>query len=243
MNQQKSAIVTGAGGTLGSLAVAKLLERGCSVLAVDNSEAALESLASSHPESGLTTFVAEVTRREDVAAYAHRAGELFTEKVDFFFNNAGIEGHVSRLRDTDPADFTRVIDVNVNGVLHGMAEVLPIMKRGGSIVNMGSTASLAGAEGMGAYVAAKHAVLGLTRTAAIEEAGQGIRVNVVCPTAVQGPMMRSIDAQRVQHLGSAPSDDARFITPESVIDVVLFLFSEGSRAINGQSILVGKAVA
>ncbi|MBO1901419.1 SDR family oxidoreductase [Leucobacter weissii] len=231
--------MTGAGGTLGAAAVRRLLGEGCAVLAVDRSAEALDALRESCGEQELSTCIADVSVREEVRRYADSAAERFGQ-VDYFFNNAGIEGVVARVQDIRPEDFLRVLTVNALGVLNGIAAMLPRMSSGGSIVNTGSTASFAGAAGMGAYVASKHAVLGLTRTAALEARGQGVRVNAVCPTGVRGPMMESIDAQRLKVLADEPGDSARYVSPDAVVDVVIYLMSEAARAVNGQAILVGK---
>lgn len=233
----KTAIVTGAGGTIGRTVITKLISEGANIVAVDVSEEALEKLKNEVSPS-IETVPADVRIRDDVDSYVSAAIERFGS-IDYFFNNAGIEGQVARIEDVDVENFRLVQDINVLGVLHGLSAVLPHMTRGGSIVNTGSTASLAGAQGMTSYIASKHAVLGLTRTAAIEAKERGIRVNAVCPSAVKGRLMSQIDEQRARLFGESEDQATRvYASPETVADAVWFLFSSLARGVTGQALLV-----
>ena len=130
-------------------------------------------------------------------SYVEAARERFGG-IDCFFNNAGIEGLVTPLTEYPQDDFDRVLGVNVRGVWLGLKHVGAAMReqdRGGAIVNSSSVAGLGGVPGQVAYSASKHAVVGLTRTAALEFAGDEIRVNAVCPAPVETAMMRSIERQ------------------------------------------------
>lgn len=237
-----TAVVTGAGGALGGEAARQLAAAGAKVLAVDYAPEPLHALVAAITADGgvAVPYVADVRDPEAVAGYARAAAELGGGAIDLFFNNAGIEGHVARIADLDVLDFRRVFDVNVVGVLQGLKEVLPLLRAGGAVVNTGSTAALAGAAGMGSYIASKHAVLGLTRTAALEAAERGARVNAICPGPIEGRMIASLDQQRRELLGDsfAPSEDRTFATPASVAGVVLFLLSDAAALINGQAVLV-----
>src|SRR6185312_15384356 len=155
--------------------------------------------------------------------------------VDCFFNNAGIEGKVSPIVDYDEAVFDAVLGVNVKGVFLGLKHVLPEMIRqgGGAIVNTASVAGLVGTPGMPAYVASKHAVIGLTKTAAGEVARQGIRVNAVCPGPVDTRMIHSLEAQlnpadpaAVGRRYQAAQPTGRYTTAEEIANTVLFLCSD-----------------
>src|SRR5437762_12742419 len=118
-------------------------------------------------------------------------------RIDCFFNNAGIEGKVATIAEYEEAVFDQVINVNVKGVFLGLRYVLPEMIRQGSgaVVNTASVAGLVGTPGMPAYVASKHAVIGLTKTAAGEVARQGIRVDAVCPGPVDTRMVHDLEQQ------------------------------------------------
>lgn len=234
-----TAVVTGAGGDLGSAVALLLLGAGATVLAVDASSDALDALAERTSDSAgrLETHVADVRIASDVAAYAERASSIGGGGIDFLFNNAGIAGRVATIADLSGDDLSAVLDVNVTGVLHGLREVLPRMRPGGAVVNTASTAALAGSPGMGAYVASKHAVLGLTRTAALEAAARGVRVNAICPGPIEGRMMGSIDAQRGDVLHVDVHAGRTYSTPEDVAQVVLFLLGGSAALLTGQAIL------
>ena len=153
-------------------------------------------------------------------------------RIDCFFNNAGIEGKVAPLAEYDEAVFDQVIGVNVKGVFLGLRYVLPVMleQKSGAIVNTASVAGLVGTPGIGPYVASKHAVIGLTKTASGEVARSGIRVNAICPGPIDTRMIHSLELQ------INPADPAsigaryqamlpigRYGTPEEVAKLVLFL--------------------
>src|SRR5581483_1186749 len=155
-------------------------------------------------------------------------------RIDCFFNNAGVEGKVAPTADYDEAVFDQVIGVNVKGVFLGMRHVLPEMIRQGSgaVVNTASVAGLVATPGMPAYVASKHAVVGLTKTAAGEVARLGIRVNAVCPGPVDTRMIHALEEQlapgdpasvNARYQAAIPS--GRYTTVEEVASMVLFLCS------------------
>lgn len=228
----RTAVVTGAGGTLGRAVVRRLVAAGDAVLAVDRSAEALTGLGPS-----VHTFIADVTQPDQVAAYARAGADLGGGGVDLFVNNAGVEGVVAPVERVDLDDVRQVFEVNVFGVLLGMRHVLPLVRPGGSVVVTGSTASLHGSPGAVAYVASKHAALGIARTAALEVAHRGIRVNAVCPGPVAGRMMDSLDEQRGEVLGGGfvPDPDGRS-DPDEVAAVVEFLLSDRARLVNGEAV-------
>ncbi len=238
----RCAVVTGAAGTLGSEAVTQLAAAGARVLAVDYNADAVRDVADRLTQQGfaVTPFQADVRDPDDVRAYAAAGADLGGGSIDMFFNNAGVEGALATIGSIVIDDFRNVFDVNVTGVLLGLQEVLPRMRSGAAVVNTASTAALQASPGASAYIASKHAVLGLTRTAAVESAERGIRVNAICPGPIEGRMMRSLDGQRqrVFSLSDDPRTGRRYSAPEDVARVVLFLLSDAAVLINGQPLRV-----
>ena len=173
--------------------------------------------------------------------------------IDCFHNNAGIEGSVAPTAEYDEAMFDAVLGVNVKGVFLGLKHVLPEMIRqgGGAIVNTASVAGLVGTPGMPAYVASKHAVIGLTKTAAGEVARQGIRVNAVCPGPVDTRMIHSLEAQlspgdpaSVNQRYQASLPTGRYSTAEEIANMVLFLCSDlASNTTGGHFVVDGGRTA
>jgi NAD(P)-dependent dehydrogenase (short-subunit alcohol dehydrogenase family) len=190
----KAAVVTGAGRGIGRAASVAMAQAGARVLLVDRDLPALDECAQEIAGSGgeARACVADVTRREDVQAYVCEAVDAFGS-LDVLFNNAGIEGPVAPVAEYPEDGFDDVIAVNLRGVFLGLRYTLPVMleQGSGSIVNTGSIASERGLPGTVAYNAAKHAVLGMTRTAAAEVSGSGVRVNAVLPGIVDTRLLRS----------------------------------------------------
>ena len=139
-----------------------------------------------------------VSQSADVQDYRGKTALDIHGRIDCFFNNAGIVGKLAPIQEYDEAVFDAVIAVNLRGVFLGLRHVLPVMlKQGaGTVVNTASVAGLSGGPGMPAYVASKHAVLGLTKVASSDTARHGIRVNAICPGPVETRMMRSLESQR-----------------------------------------------
>ncbi len=184
----KNIIVTGATGDLGTAITKRLIANGANVLAVDSNEAGLSRLATEVSGPGvIKTFAADVSDSEQALGYATRAFELW-RKVDGFVNNAGIQTPVRPIVEFPEEDFDRVMAVNIRGVFLGMKYVLPRMRDGGSVVNMSSALGLVGGAGIVAYVASKHAIIGMTKTAALEQGDRGIRVNACAPGPIAGRM-------------------------------------------------------
>jgi NAD(P)-dependent dehydrogenase (short-subunit alcohol dehydrogenase family) len=168
-------------------------------------------------------------------------------RIDCFFNNAGIEGKVVPIAEYDEAVFDQVLGVNVKGVFLGLRHVLPVMlkQKSGAVVNTASIAGLVGTPGMGAYVASKHAVIGLTKSASGEVARAGVRVNAVCPGPIDTRMISAIEAQidpsnpaSVRDRYRAALPIGRYGTPEEVANVVLFLCSDLAGNVNGAQYVV-----
>ncbi|MDY7106324.1 MAG: glucose 1-dehydrogenase [Actinomycetota bacterium] len=237
------AIVTGAAGGIGCAAVERFAAEGARVVAVDLPGTDLEGAVAVAKDAGGEALAvpADVTKAADVARYVDAASGTFG-RIDHFFNNAGIEGAITPLLEYPDEMFDRVMAVNARGVFLGIKHVGAVMAAAGrgSIVNMASVAGLGGSAMISAYVASKHAVVGLTRTAAIELGPAGVRVNAVCPSPVETRMMRALetamspdDPQAVHDLMSARIPLGRYAEPEDVAAVVAFLGSDDARFLNG----------
>lgn len=237
----KVALVTGAGGEIGAATIHLMAARGARIVAVDRDAKSLQRLSAALPKLDLITCEADVADEDGVRRYVAYA-QSRTGRIDIFFNNAGIEGPVRPIAEYPLADFRRVIDVNVVGVFLGLKHVIPAMHAtgGGSIINSSSVAGLTGTPGICAYNASKHAVIGLTRSAAAEWAGKGIRINSVNPGPIASRMMRSLeegmapgkaDDMRTQFSAMIPA--GRYGTPEEVAALVAFLASEDARYMHG----------
>lgn len=250
----KIALVTGGGNGIGRAASVGFAARGAKVVVVDRDNAAAEATAGIIGQKGGESLAvtADVTKAEDVRAYVKATVDRFG-RIDCFFNNAGIEGRVAPTAEYDEAVFDAVIGVNVKGVFLGLRHVLPqmIRQKSGAIVNTASVAGLVGTPGMPAYVASKHAVIGLTKTAAGEVARQGIRVNAVCPGPVDTRMIHDLEEQlspgnaaSISQRYQAAQPTGRYTTTEEIANMVLFLCSDlASNTTGGQFVVDGGRTA
>ena len=235
----KVAVVTGAAGGIGAAVVQRLTADGARVLAVDLREPA------GLPD-GAVGHAADVSAAADVKAFIERAVDDLGG-IDILCNNAGIEGAVTALTDYPDEVFDQVLAVNVRGPFLGMKHAVPHMTAagGGAIVNTASVAGLRGSPRLHAYSASKHALIGLTRSAAAELAPLNIRVNAVCPSPVETRMMRSleegIDAANptvVHDFIAAQIPLGRYGEPAEVADVIAFLVSDAARFVTGVALPV-----
>jgi NAD(P)-dependent dehydrogenase (short-subunit alcohol dehydrogenase family) len=235
----KVAVITGAGGGIGRAVAARLAAEGASLVLVDRAAGSLKDSYAAVERAGATALAvdADVSRWEDAERYTAAAAERFGG-VDLFFNNAGILGDVGPLTEYSEATFDRVMAVNVKGVWLGLKAVVPAMlaRGGGAIVNTASVAGLRASPTLGPYAASKHAVIGLTRTAAVELARRGIRVNAVCPAPIDTPMVRQFEAglgegAHERLVGRIPMQ--RFGDADEVAALVVFLLSAEASYING----------
>jgi NAD(P)-dependent dehydrogenase (short-subunit alcohol dehydrogenase family) len=243
----KVAVVTGAAGVIGTATIKLLAERGARIVAVDRREQDLQTAIGDLPASAQTLAVAaDVTREDEVAEYVRAAIDKFGA-IDAFHNNAGIEGDIAPITKYSLETFRRVLDVNVVGVFLGMKHVLPVMlkQNSGSIINTASIAGLIGSPDIAVYTASKHAVIGLTKTAAIECTGTGVRVNCVCPGMIDSRMLSAIVEGR--NSGNAPVPNERIVEriparrlghASEVASIVAFLASDEASYVSGSAYTV-----
>lgn len=250
----KVALITGGGNGIGRAASVGFARHGAKVVVVDRDGAAAEATAGIIRQNGgeATAVIADVTKSDDVKAYVKAAIDKFG-RIDCFFNNAGIEGKLAPTAEYDEAMFDAVIGVNLKGVFLGLRHVLPEMIRQGSgaVVNTASVAGLVGSPGMPAYVASKHAVIGLTKVAAGDVGRQGVRVNAVCPGPVDTRMIHDLekqidpanpDAVGARYQAALPS--GRYTTVEEIANMVLFLCSDlAANTTGGQFVVDGGRTA
>ena len=242
--ENKVAVITGGSGAIGSTTAKLFLQEGAKVVLVDINEEALNNTKSSLDSENVSIFKADVTKAEEVQGYVNHTVETFG-KIDIFFNNAGVEGIVKPIIEYPEEEFDKVININIKGVWLGMKYVLPQMNEGGSIINTSSVAGLKGFPSMTAYVTSKHAVIGLSRTVALEAAPRKIRVNTVHPSPVDNRMMRSLEEGYAPGQGEAVKKDfeesiplKRYATNDDIAKAVLFLASDESQFITGSKLLV-----
>ena len=194
-------------------------------------------------ESGATArFVAcDVTVEDDVAAAVHTATEAFG-RIDVLVNNAGVEGPVMPVHAVAPDAWRRVLDVNVNGPFYGVRHALPHMLKAGRgvIVNVASVAGLNAFPMHAAYAASKHAVVGLTRTVALETARSGVRVNAVCPGFTDTPMVE----EGIEKMGQTQEGLEKRIPmrrlgrPTEIAEAVAYLCSDAAAYVTGQTLVI-----
>lgn len=244
---RKVAVVTGAAGVIGSATARLLAERGAKIVAVDRSPEPLHAAVRDLPaQAEALPITADVANEDEVSAYVRAAVDRFGT-IDVFYNNAGIEGDVAPITRYPLETFRRVLEVNVVGVFLGLKHVLPVMqaRARGSIINTASIAGLMGSPEIAVYSASKHAVIGLTKSAAIECANSGVRVNCVCPGLIESRMLSAIITGRNRDNAPIPSEKLAERIParrlghaSDVASVVAFLASDDSGYVSGAAYTV-----
>ena len=227
------AVVTGGCGGIGFTTVKRFLGAGAKVLLVDRLPQEVEAAITRLDSKDAAGFAGDVSSAQVNAAMFRAAVERFGG-IDVVMLNAGLEGVVQPLIDYPEAEFDRVVAVNLKGTFLGLKEAAPHLQRrgGGSIVVTAAIEGLAGSRQLSAYVASKHAVLGLVKVAALEFAPLRIRVNAIAPGPIENRMMRSIEEQsavghadQVKAALNAQVAMRRYGTNEEIAEMALFLAS------------------
>jgi NAD(P)-dependent dehydrogenase (short-subunit alcohol dehydrogenase family) len=239
----KVTLVTGAGSGIGRAAAVAFAREGAKVVAADVDVAGgQETIRLIQEQGGEATFVkADVSQAAQVEDMVQKTVATYG-RLDCAFNNAGIEGEQAPTADCREENWDRTLAINLRGEWLCMKYEIPQMlsQGGGAIVNMASVAGLVGFAGMPAYVASKHGVIGLTKTAALEYAQQHIRVNAVCPGVIQTSMIDRVtggDPEATEQFqGMEPV--GRLGTPEEVAEAVLWLCSDAASFVTGNAMAV-----
>lgn len=238
----KVALVTGAGSGIGRVTALAFAREGAQVVVSDVNDSGQETVHLIEAAGGKALFVvADVANSDEVEQLIATTVATYG-RLDYAFNNAGIAGVLAPAADQTVADWNRVIGINLTGVWLCMRHEIPQMlaQGGGVIVNNASILGLVGFRGASAYVAAKHGVLGLTKTAALEYAQQGIRVTAVCPGFIDTPMVESALAGDVQVKQAIAAMHAlgRMGTSDEIASGVIWLCSDGASFYTGQPLVI-----
>lgn len=239
----KTVLITGGAAGIGRIAALAFAREGARVVVSDvDVPRGKETVEMIEEEGGEALFVqADVSKAEDVRRMVQETVDAYGG-LDCAFNNAGIEGEQAPTGQGTEENWDRVIDINLKGVWLSMKEEIPAMlKRGGGvIVNMSSVAGRVGFQNLPAYVASKHGVLGLTKTAALDYATQDIRVNAVCPGVIHTEMIDRVtggDPETLEaYANMAPME--RMGRPEEVAAAVVWLCSDQASFVTGEAITI-----
>jgi NAD(P)-dependent dehydrogenase (short-subunit alcohol dehydrogenase family) len=242
----KVALVTGGSAGIGRAAAVAFAREGARVVVSDvEPTGGEETVALIRADGGEAAFVrADVSRTDEVEAMVERTLELF-ERLDYAFNNAGIEGALAPTAEYSVEDWNRVLGINLTGVWLCMRHEIPAMLRngGGAIVNNASILGHVAFANAPAYTASKHGVLGLTKSAALEYATLGIRINAVSPAFIETPMVmqrgvRAGESEESYQQMAALHPVGRMGRPEEVASAAVWLCSDAASFVTGQSLLV-----
>jgi NAD(P)-dependent dehydrogenase (short-subunit alcohol dehydrogenase family) len=238
------AFITGGASGIGRATALAFARVGASVAVADVSEKGSQETARLiEEESGRALAVkCDVSRSDDVQAALNNTIGAFG-RLDFAFNNAGIEPkNPAPTADYDEEEWNRIIDIDLRGVFLCMKHEIPLMLKqgGGAIVNTSSGAGIIGIKGSPAYTAAKHGVIGLTRAAALDYAGQNIRVNAICPGYIATPMMDRFTGGTPEGRAKVISEEpiGRMGRPEEIANAVLWLCSDAASFVVGHALVV-----
>ncbi|KAB1196323.1 MULTISPECIES: SDR family oxidoreductase [Haloferax] len=241
--QGKTALVTGGASGIGRATALRFGEEGANVVVSDvQVDAGNQVVSEIENDGGEAVFIqADVSKESDVARLVDETVNTYGG-LDFAHNNAGIEGEVGSIAEMDLEDFQRVIDINLTGVFLSMKYEIPRLldRGGGAIVNTASVAGMTGAPNLSHYYAAKHGVIGLTRSAALEVATDNIRVNAVLPGVIETPMVERFTAGNEEAKAALLKDEpiGRLGKPEEIASAVVYLCSDDASFVTGHPMVV-----
>lgn len=239
--ENKVVIVTGASFGIGRATAIAFAKRGAKVVIADYIED-YSTLKEIQGGDGSAIFVkCDVAKNTDVLQLVKQTIDTFG-RLDFAVNNAGIEGMTASTHECTEENWDKTINVNLKGVWLCMKhEIAHMLKQGkGAIVNTASVAGLIGFPGLPAYVVSKHGIVGLTKTAALENAKQGIRINAVCPGVIRTPMVDRITGKdkTVEKTYEDMEPVGRMGEPEEVAEAIVWLCSDGASFVTGHAMAV-----
>ncbi len=242
----RRAIVTGGGAGIGQAVAVRLAAEGARVLVADVDFEAAQKVAGELGAPAVSHRV-DVSSEESTVEMIARAVHEW-EGLDVLVNNAGV-GIAATTPDTGEAEWRRVIDVCLTGTFFGMKHAIPVMREGGggAIINMSSVAALVGLADRAAYSAAKGGILALTRAAAIDHVGDGIRVNCIAPGTVDTPWVQRItsgydDPAAARAAMEARQPHGRLVTPEEIAAMAAYLASDEAASVIGAAMIVDGGV-
>jgi NAD(P)-dependent dehydrogenase (short-subunit alcohol dehydrogenase family) len=238
----RTVLVTGAGSGIGRAAARLFAEEGGRLMVVDQNEADAQATALLIQDAGGVALAvgADVSRGTDCGMMVERAIAAYGQ-LNVAFNNAGVGPSGFSIADEEEVGWNRLIDINLKGVFLSMKYEIPALlgAGGGAIVNTASVAGLVGERGIGSYSASKHGVVGLTRTAALDYIGQGIRINAICPGATRTQMLANwFQDPQVEAFILSRHPIGRVGEPEEIARAALFLASDDASFIVGQALAV-----
>ena len=243
----RRAVVTGAGSGIGRAIALRFAEEGAQVMVADLNAAAAEESCTLLETPGLSRAV-NVANAADVEALIQAVIDAWGG-LDILVNNAGI-GVAATAPDTSEDDWDRVLDVNLKGTFFGLKYGIPAIRRtvqgqpsGGSIINMSSAVALVGVPNRAAYSASKGGVLALTRAAAIDHVGEGVRINAILPGTVDTPWVQNITASQADPVGAraamtARQPHGRLVTAQEIAAMAAYLASDESASVIGAGMVV-----